>query len=307
MKVLVTGGAGFIGSHIVDLLVDKGYDVVVVDNVSTGKNKNLNEKVKFYQEDITSEKLRDIFEKEKPLFVIHQAAQASARVSIKKPVFDESINVEGTINLLECCKEFNIKKIVYASSAAVYGNPEQLPIDESHSIKPISQYGASKYSAELFIRTYYHLYNIDFAILRYSNVYGPRQDAEGEAGVVAIFINALLNNKQPQIFGDGDQTRDFVYVTDVALANLLALEKTTKNKVFNISTGKKTSINELFQIIKDKLNSSLSAEHTSSIPGDIRESFLNCSLSQQELGWKAETDINEGIKNTVDFFKGGQK
>jgi UDP-glucose 4-epimerase len=297
--ILVTGGAGFIGSHTVDLLISKGYNVVIVDNLIAGKRKNVNEKARVYEIDIRDEKLCEIFEKEKPDAVIHLAAQTNARKSIEDPEFDKAVNVDGALNVLECCKKTGVKKIVYASSAAVYGDPGQIPTSEDVEIKPLSPYGTSKYEFEL------HLQNsgISFVILRYSNVYGPRQDAGGEAGVVSIFVTKLLKKEQPVIFSDGEQTRDFIYVSDVAKANVLALESNISG-IFNISTGKETSVTELFRLLKIAAGSDIEARHSSAIEGEIRRSCLDCSKAEGQLGWKAEVEIGDGLKKTVEWFSG---
>lgn len=297
MKVLVTGGAGFIGSHTVDLLVEKGYSAVVVDNLSTGKKENLNERAKFYNVDIRDEGLREVFEKESPDAVIHLAAQTNARKSIENPVFDASVNILGALNVLDCCKKYNVKKIVYASSAAVYGDPKQIPTPETSKISPLCPYGVSKYTFEQYLMAS----GISFVILRYSNVYGQRQDARGEAGVVSIFIDKLLKNEQPEIFGDGEQTRDFVYVEDVARANIAALEKNISG-VFNISTGIETSVNELFRLIKAATNSTVEARHSKAVEGEIKRSCLKCSTAAKGLGWKAEVSIVNGLEKAVGWF-----
>ncbi|GAB6117189.1 hypothetical protein JCM16816_07860 [Thermoanaerobacter brockii subsp. lactiethylicus] len=201
MKALVTGGAGFIGSNIVDLLIENGYEVVIVDNLSTGKEEFINKKAIFYKKDIIDEDLCKIFEKEKPDYVIHQAAQIDVQKSIDNPVFDAKINVLGTVNLLECCRKSGVKKVIYASSAAVYGNPEYLPIDEVHKINPISYYGISKHTPEHYFVVYRQLYGLKYTILRYANVYGIRQDPKGEGGVISIFLDKMLKGERPIIFG----------------------------------------------------------------------------------------------------------
>jgi len=303
MKVLVTGGAGFIGSNIVDLLIDNRYKVTVVDNLSTGKKENLNPRAKFYKIDIRSSNLKKVFKRERPDYVLHQAAQTQVRKSILNPVYDSRININGSLNLLECCKKYNIEKIIYASSGgAVYGEPRYLPVDENHTINPISPYGVSKYMVESYLYTYNKLFGLDYIILRYSNVYGPRQDPYGEAGVIAIFIGKFLNKKRPMIFGDGNQTRDFVYVEDVAMANFLALKKNTKDKIFNIGTGKGYSVNEITRKIKGILDSEIKPIYDSPIKGEVRDICLNIKLSKKELGWKPQIDMDTGLKNTMKWF-----
>ena len=302
-KVLVTGGAGFIGSHIVDLLIENDYDVAVVDNLVTGSRENVNPKARLYEVDITNALLSNVFRKEKPDFVVHQAAQINVRKSVSQPVFDAISNIIGTIEVLELCREFKVKKVVYSSSGgACYGEPEYLPCDEKHPAHPISHYGVSKYSAEHYIFLYRHLYGIDYTILRYSNVFGPRQDPKGEAGVVSIFIDKIKNREKPEIFGDGNQTRDYVFVGDVARANLLALEKDTKSRIFNIGTGKETSVNNLYVLIKNATGTDMDAVNTAPIPGEIQRIKLDCSLAKAELGWMPEISVGEGIRRTVEWF-----
>lgn len=305
-KVLVTGGAGFIGSNIVDLLIEKGYDVVVVDNLFTGSRENVNKKAKFCKADITKPELRGVFEKEKPDFVIHEAAQINVRKSVSEPIFDAKSNILGTINVLECCRESKVKKVLYSSSGgACYGEPEYMPCDEKHPVNPICHYGVSKHAAEHYFYLYNVLYGLDYVILRYSNVYGPRQDPKGEAGVISIFLEKVTNSQQPLIFGDGKQTRDYVFVKDVANANLLALEKDTKKakiRIFNIGTGKRTDVNEIFSLIKSATSTKIDAKHVEPVPGEIRNICLDIKLAEKELGWKPKVDLKEGIKKTVEWF-----
>ncbi|MCX6695272.1 MAG: NAD-dependent epimerase/dehydratase family protein, partial [Candidatus Altiarchaeota archaeon] len=281
-KVLVTGGAGFIGSNVVDLLIGKKYDVVVLDNLSTGKRENVNPKAKFIEMDIGDEKLDSVFRNEKPEYVVHHAAQIDVRKSIADPVFDSKVNIIGSINLLECCRRHGVKKIVYASSGgAVYGEPKYLPAGEDHPIQPLCPYGASKYVVEKYVELYGMNYGIDYTILRYANVYGPRQDPLGEAGVVAIFTGRFMEGKTPVIFGDGEQTRDFVYVKDVALANLMALEKKTNEKVFNIGSGVETSVNKIAQELKKLTNSKVNPTHSQDVKGEVRRISLKIERAKK--------------------------
>ena len=212
MEVLVTGGAGFIGSNIVDGLIEADHQVIVVDNLSTGKKENLNEQAEFYNLDLEDQELKEIFRENEISHVIHHAAQIDVQHSIKDPLFDAQNNILSTINLLECCRAYNVKKIIYASSAAVYGEPDYLPVDEDHPIKAMSPYGISKHTPEHYIKMYSELYNLKYTIFRYANVYGPRQDPKGEGGVVSIFVDKMLAEERPVIFGDGQQTRDFVLI-----------------------------------------------------------------------------------------------
>jgi len=303
-KVAVTGGAGFIGSHIVDLLIEKNYDVVVIDDLSTGRRENINGNAKFYEVNICDPYLREILGKEGPDYVIHQAAQVSVRDSLSDPRFDAHTNILGSLSLLESCKDLCIEKIIYASSGgAVYGEPQYLPVDEKHPVMPLSPYGASKHVVEDYLYIYKKNFDLDYVSLRYSNVYGPRQDPFGEAGVIAIFINKFLNNQKPTINGDGGQTRDFVFVEDTAKANLLALEKDTDGEVFNIGTGIETSIGGLYNKLKKLLDSKLPPIYGDPIKGEIRKICLNSSLVDKELSWAPENTLDNGLKKTIEWFK----
>lgn len=302
MKVLITGGAGFIGSNVADLLVKEGHEVVMVDNLSRGKIEHVNKNARFYKCDIRdAHKLFIIFAKEQPAVVIHNAAQIDVQMSMRKPALDADINIKGTINILECCREFKVRKIIYPSSAAVYGNPMYLPIDENHQVKPISFYGVSKQVPEHYIKAYAQLYNIKYTIFRYTNVYGIRQDPKGEGGVVSVFIYKFLNNQCPIIFGDGNQTRDFIYVNDVAKANVLALTK-GDNEIFNISTGKPTTVNGLFTIMKSIFVSDLEVFHEKDRTGEIRDSYSSNDKAMKFLNWCNEYDLEQGIRNTCLYY-----
>lgn len=303
-KVLVTGGAGFIGSHIVDLLIENNYEVTVIDDLSTGHRENLNKDATFYEMSICSQDLREIFEKEKPDLVVHQAAQINVRKSLMDPKFDEHVNIHGSINVLECCKGICVDKIVYASSGgAIYGNPQYLPVDEKHSIKPLSPYGISKHTVEHYLYLYKKLHNLDYISLRYSNVYGPRQDYKGEAGVIAIFTDRLLNEKNPIIFGDGEQTRDFIFVEDVANATLLAMKKDTTEREINIGTGIETSVNGIYNKLKNITNKDIEAIYSDPIEGEVRRICLNPTLAEKELRWQPLNTLEEGLKKTVEWFR----
>lgn len=301
MSIIVTGGAGFIGSHIVDFLVSEGQDVVVLDDLSAGEREYVNKKAKFYKVDLNDAGLEKIFQEEKIDVVVHQAAQVSVRKSLSDPILDAEVNIRGTINLLECCRG-KVEKFIYASSGgAVYGEPRYLPVDEEHPINPLSPYGISKYIAEKYLQVYKELYGLDYVALRYGNVYGQRQSGEGEAGVVAIFANKMLRSERPTINGDGTQTRDFVYVSDVARANLLAVEK--GSGVYNIATGKETSINEIFGMIKKILNANVKPGHAPPIRGEVRRIYLNVEKAKRKLGWMPEVSIEDGIKKLLEQMK----
>ncbi len=303
MKILVTGGAGFIGSNVVDAYIEKGYEVVVVDDLSSGKKENLNKKAKFYKLDICDKALEEVFE-ERIDIVNHHAAQVDVRKSIADPAFDARINIEGSLNILENCRKYKIKKIIFASSGGViYGECGNLPPNEDSPISPISPYGVSKYAMECYLSTYEKIYGLRYTALRYGNVYGPRQDPYGEAGVVAIFSGKMLNNEEVNIFGDGEQVRDYIYVGDIVKANILCLEN-GDNEIFNIGTSKSTSVNQLFSEMKELTQYSKQAVYKPARAGELMRSSLDVGKAEQKLGWKAEVDIREGLKKTIDFFRG---
>ncbi|MFX4262612.1 SDR family oxidoreductase [Pelotomaculum propionicicum] len=305
MKVLVTGGAGFIGSHIVDLLVQSGCRVSVVDDLSTGRFENINPRVNFYKIDIRDQYLEEALAREKPEAVIHLAAQADVQRSLKDPRADAEINILGAINLLNACVGCGVGKVVYASTAARYGNPSRLPLDESHPAQPQSPYGVSKYTVEHYLRVYRELYGIDYTALRYANVYGPRQDASGEGGVVAIFIDRLLKGESPHIFGDGEQTRDFIYVKDVAAANMASLRR-GGGGAFNVSTGAGLTVNHLFRELKKITGTPLEPVYRPPRPGDITHSYLSNEITCASLGWRPRYSLGEGLRETVEFYKKSQ-
>lgn len=306
LKVLVTGGAGFIGSHIVDRLIERGHQVTVVDNLSTGKVENIHPKARFVRLDICQPELGGIFEQDQPDAVIHQAAQVDVQASMRNPLYDAQVNVLGTLNILENCRKFSVKRVVVASSAAVYGDPLRLPVDEEHPLQPTNFYGITKHTPEHYLKVYQQLYRITGIALRYANVYGPRQDAMGEGGVVAIFANRLLNGMAPTIFGDGEQTRDFVYVGDVAEANMLAIEVDAlkiKDLVYNVSTAIPLTVNELYGLMRELTGSDLDAVKGPERPGDIVHSHLDNTRIKQAMGWLPKTDLRTGLQQTVAFMR----
>jgi len=302
MKVLVTGGAGFIGSNIVDALVEKGHEVIVVDNLSSGKKENLNDEADFYQLDIREKELEKVFKENEITHVIHHAAQIDVQHSIKDPLSDAQNNILGTINLLECCRDYKVKKIIYASSAAVYGEPDYLPVDEEHPIKAMSPYGISKHTPEHYIKMYSELYDLKYTIFRYANVYGPRQDPKGEGGVVSIFVDQMLAEKRPMIFGDGEQTRDFIYVSDLVKANLMALDR-GDNVLVNISTESRDSVNDLVEYLNQILPYDLDPVYKEARQGDIRHSSLAKEKAEELLGWTPDYDFKAGLEKTVEYYK----
>ncbi|RAK12593.1 UDP-glucose 4-epimerase [Halanaerobium saccharolyticum] len=301
MEVLVTGGAGFIGSNIVDGLIEAGHQVIVVDNLSTGKKENLNEQAEFYNLDLRDQELKKVFKKNEISHVIHHAAQIDVQHSIKDPLSDAQNNILGTINLLECCRAYNVKKIIYASSAAVYGEPDYLPVDEEHPIKAMSPYGISKHTPEHYIKMYSDLYDLKYTIFRYANVYGPRQDPKGEGGVVSIFVDKMVAEERPVIFGDGQQTRDFVHVYDIVKANLLALDK-GDNILVNISTQSRDSVNDLVDYLNQILPYDLKAIYQEARKGDILHSSLANGKAKELLGWTPDYDFKDGLEQTVGYY-----
>lgn len=306
MKVIVTGGAGFIGSHIVDNVIKQGHKVVVVDNLSTGCIDNVHPQAKFYLKDITDQEIIGIFKLEKADIVFHQAAQVDIQISLKQPYLDAKTNVLGTINILEACIKSGVKKIIYASSAAAFGEPVYLGINEQHPINPISYYGISKHTPEHYLKVYWQQYGLKFTALRYANVYGMRQDPKGEGGVVSIFVDKILACQNPTIFGDGSQTRDFIYVKDIVAANLAAINR-GDGYILNIGTGTQVSINSLFQIIKKISNTRVNVEYAPERPGDIRHSYFDNNRSKEILKWEPKYSLEEGLKETIEYYSSLQK
>jgi UDP-glucose 4-epimerase len=303
MKILVTGGAGFIGSHVVDMMIGAGHEVVVVDNLSSGRLENVNPKATFYQMDIRSLELRQVFEKERPDIVDHHAAQIDVRRSITEPLFDAEVNILGPIHMAQLAVEFGVKKFIHISSGgAAYGEPVYLPCDENHPIHPLSPYGASKYAFELYLYLFKESFGLDYTILRYANVYGPRQDPLGEAGVVAIFSGKMLQNKPVTINGSGEQVRDFVFVTDCAKANLLVLEN-GGGKVYNLGCGVGTSINQVFTHLKRLTGYTTEPSYGAAKVGETFRIYLDASRIMQELGWEPTYAIEDGLAKTVQYFR----
>lgn len=303
MRVLVTGGAGFIGSNIVDKLITLGNEVVIIDNLSTGKPENINSRAKHYKVDIlSSQEVDNIFNFERPEYVIHHAAQIDVGKSIEDPLFDAQVNILGTINILKACQKYKVEKIVYSSSAAVYGIPEYLGVDELHKIEPISFYGISKYTPELYIKTFAHLYEIKYTILRYANVYGIRQDPKGEGGVISIFVDKFITDETPIIYGDGEQTRDFIYVDDIVNANIASLSK-GDNEIYNISTNSPISINQLVNLMSSLTNKEVQPSYKEARVGDIKHSHLKNEKAINELGWKPQYELSNGLKETLNYYK----
>jgi len=303
MKVLVTGGAGFIGSHVADRLLTDGHEVVVLDDLSTGRVEQLNPAARFYQMDIQSPWLDELFKIERPEAVLHQAAQASVRRSVEDPGFDASVNVMGTVTLLQASVRHGVRRFLFASTGgAIYGDADVIPTPEDYPALPVSPYGASKLAAEVYLRTFHALHGLSYAALRYANVYGPRQDPHGEAGVVAIFARRLLSADTARINGDGKQTRDFVYVGDVAEANARALTSDAVG-AFNVGTGVETDINTIFQLLKRLTGNSQQDVHGPALPGEQRRSVVDARKIQKAMGWRPQTSLEAGLDATVRYFR----
>lgn len=303
MKVMVTGGAGFIGSHLVDRLIQEGHEAVVVDNLSTGKRKHVNRAARLYKLDVQSPRLERVFRKERPSVLMHLAAQMDVRRSVEDPIFDAQSNILGTINVLEQAVRHGSRKVVFASSGgAIYGEQEVFPAPESHPTRPLSPYGISKLAGEFYLAYYQQYSGIQYVSLRYSNVYGPRQDPHGEAGVVAIFTQKMLGGEQPIVNGTGRQTRDFVFVEDVVDAHLAVMGKDVQG-CYNVGVGEETSINELFGMLADLTKSGSKQVHGPAKKGEQARSVVDSTKLRQELGWEPRTPLSEGLSRTVEFFR----
>ena len=299
-RVVVTGGAGFIGSHITDMLVEKGYEVLVIDDLSSGKKENINPKAKFTRVDIASPALVPALKKFSPQYIIHEAAQISVSMSVRFPLEDARVNVTGALNLLDYAARNKVKKFIFASSGGtIYG---KYPADENCRLDPVSPYGVTKAVMEWYLRFYLNDYGLKYISLRYSNVYGPRQDPHGEAGVVAIFCRKLLAGEPCTINGDGKYIRDYVYCKDLARANLLAL-KSAATGGFNIGTGISTDVNQLYSKIIKALGLKTKAKYGPHRAGDIRKSLLHWRKAKRVLGWKPLTGLDEGVSETAEFFR----
>lgn len=304
MKILVTGGAGFIASNVADAFIAGGHDVVIIDNLSGGKMENVNPKAKFYKMDIQDPQVEKIFRDEKIDVMCHHAAQMDVRKSVADPKFDASVNVLGFLNLMEFGREYGLKKVLFASTGgAIYGEQDYFPADENHPLRPLSPYGITKLVTEKYLFFYKETYGIDHVILRYANIYGPRQSPHGEAGVVAIFTSKMLKGEQPVINGEGKQTRDYVFVGDVVKANLLALNYSGSN-IFNIGTGIETDVNRLFHHLRNHTGSGCEEMHAPAKAGEQMRSVISSKKIHEMLGWTPMVTLEDGLKTTVEFFKG---
>lgn len=303
-RAIVTGGAGFIGSHLVDILLARGFAVTVVDNLSSGRRENVSGAAHFHFMDVTGEGLADLFREIRPTVVFHLAAQVSVAASMASPGADAQTNIIGLINVVEAAAKAGAKRVVFSSSAAVYGDPERLPLDETARTAPTSPYGLSKLTAEHYLGLLAPSRGLEYAILRYGNVYGPRQSADGEAGVIAIFASCLVGGKATTIFGDGRQTRDFIYVEDVARATFLAgVKDDVSGQVLNISSGVQADILSVYRNIARSCGMDHEPAFGPARPGDIRDSLLDNAKARALLGWTPETALDAGLLKTVRFFR----
>ena len=299
----MTGGAGFIGSHVADAYIKAGHRVTIVDDLSMGSRKNLDPSARFYRKDIRDKKIKDIIKKERIEVINHHAAQISVPDSVKNPGKDAEINVWGTLNLLEAARENKIERFIFISSGGtVYGSPEKFPVSETAAIAPENPYGITKVAGENYVKFYASRHGMKYVILRYSNVYGPRQIPHGEAGVVSIFIERMLKNQRPVIFGGGRCVRDYVYVGDVAAANVAALKKGANNEL-NIGTGKQTNVNKLYAAIKKTTGFRKAARKGPFRAGDILVNYLNIAKARKVLKWKPKISLQKGIEKTYEYFK----
>ena len=304
MKVLVTGGAGFIGSHIVDQLILQGHEVVVLDDLSSGSLQNVNSEAAFVKLNILDPDLWDVFERERFAAVIHLAAQTIVSSSLEHPDIDAQVNVLGTLQVLEGCRRTGVERIIFASSAAVYGDVSALPVPEDAPKQPASFYGLSKLTAERYIQMYHELYGLHYMILRYANVYGERQGDRGEGGVVSIFARGMQGRKPLTVFGDGMQTRDFVYVGDVAAANVQAITTRTSNRILNISTQTEISVNKLAFLLSEIAEYNLPIHYRAARQGDILRSMLRNSEACKVLDWQPATSLRDGLRRTYQALNG---
>lgn len=305
MKVLVTGGAGFIASHITDALIEHGHEVIVVDNLSSGKMEFVNPKAVFYNLDITNDGLEEVFRRHRPHVVDHHAAQKEVTKSVRDPIFDARVNIIGTLNLLENCVRYGVEKFIFASSGGtVYGEPVSLPVGEDHPERPFSPYAVAKLSAEHYLRFYHRVHGLNYVSLRYANIYGPRQDPYGEAGVVAIFTLRLLEGKPAIIYGDGEQVRDFIFVEDAVAANLAALELAAPAAVTaNLGTSTGTSVNVLLQKLCKPLGCQFDPVYEPAREGEIRAIYLSSECARAVLRWTPKVSLEEGLARTIESFR----
>lgn len=303
MKILITGGAGFIGSHIQDGMLENQHEIIIVDDLSTGHRRNLNSDSEFHELDIRDDAMRDVFDSHRPDIVFHLAAQMDVRRSVREPTYDADVNIVGSIRLLELCREFGTERIIYASTGgAIYGEPAYMPADERHPVSPMCQYGISKHTVEHYLELYHKNYDLSYLALRFPNVYGPRQDPHGEAGVVAIFSLLMLRGKQVTIFGDGSKTRDYVYIGDIVKACEIGV-KTNTVGVFNLGWGKEVTDYEIYDTVRRHAGSELPPIYAPTRLGEVERICLDASRAKDVLGWEPTVALDDGIKTAVSFYR----
>lgn len=301
MKILVTGGAGFIASHLVDALVDRGDDVLVIDDLSTGDRRNLNPEARFFELDIRDPAAAELIRTERPQAISHHAAQMSVSRSVVDPVFDADVNVMGSLNLALAAIDAGSRVVFASTGGALYGDADVIPTPEAAPAWPISPYGISKLSFEHYLFGFHRTRGLSYTALRYANVYGPRQNPHGEAGVVAIFCEGLLGKRPFKIHGSGTDTRDYIYIDDVIHANLLALGSDVCDH-FNVGTGRQADTNTIFRLVAERMGKPAVVEHGPHRPGDLRASALDSTKIERALGWKSRVSLDDGIARTVDWF-----
>ena len=301
-KVLITGGAGFIGSHIIEVLKKEDCDITVLDNLHTGLRANVPENVRLIEMDIRDKCVIDIFERYQFDVVLHLAGQTMVNVSVDDPFYDADVNIMGTVNILESCRKTGVKRVIFSSTAATYGNIEEVPIREEFSVNPLSFYGLSKLTVEKYLKLYHDLYGLEYVILRYANVYGERQGDGGEGGVISIFTKKIAKDESFVIHGDGKQTRDFVYAGDVARANWYAANTEYCNTIYNVSTNSETSIRELVDLLESASGKTIDRQYGDRREGDIYRSVLDNSKIVTNLNWRPMINLQEGLKRTYDYF-----
>jgi UDP-glucose 4-epimerase len=303
MRILVTGGAGFIGSHVADRYIELGHEVAVLDDLSSGKRENVNPRAKLFRMSLLDERLAGAFDEFRPEAVSHHAAQVNVRRSVDAPEFDATVNVVGSVRLFQAAAAHGCGKVIYASSGgACYGDPPKLPAREDTPVRPLCPYGVSKYAAEKYLQLYGALNGLRFTVLRYANVYGPRQDSHGEAGVVAIFSELLLEGKAPTIFGDGTKTRDYVFVSDIVQANVLALDG-GDGGVYNVGAGREVSDDEIFAAVRDAVGVKIEPVHSEFRAGEVRRIALDASRIRDEFGWRPRVALEQGVPKAVEFYR----